>query len=330
MLPSQLAEEAPGAADAVAPASAPDVTTPAAEPHMVTDWTDDSQPARRGGFELRRLRTPDEFEACVALQRQVWGESFSEVVSAGVLKVVQYVGGVAAGAFTEAGDLAGFVFGVSGIRDGRLSHWSDTLAVGADFQNRGLGEDLKRYQRSLLLSLRVERVYWTFDPLESKNAYLNIARLGVVAGEYRRDFYGATRSRLHDGIGTDRLVARWDIADARVERRLADGAPARRVGDGALGDLPLVNLTTDTADGPVSRAPDLTLDAPRVRLAIPSDIQQIRDRSVALAGAWRGVTRAAFEAYFSHGYVAREVVRDGAHRSYYVLEREPRAATSRG
>ncbi|MHB1224250.1 MAG: hypothetical protein ACYC2G_09450 [Gemmatimonadaceae bacterium] len=308
------------------PRSADDVW-PGAEPgseggDRIGEWDDSPHPARRSGFELRRLRTSAEFDAAVTLQRQVWGESFSEVVPAGVLKVVQYVGGVAAGAFTETGELAGFVFGVSGIRGDRLSHWSDTLAVRAEFQNRGLGEDLKRYQRDLLLPLQVERVYWTFDPLESKNAYLNFARLGVVASEYRRDFYGATRSQLHDGIGTDRLVALWNIASERVVSRLAGDARHTGAAGYALDGVPFINATTDTAAGPRSGEPDMGLGTPLVLLTIPADIQWVKDRSADLAREWRDVTRAAFETYLARGYVARELVRDGP-RSNYVLERGP-------
>lgn len=269
------------------------------------------------GFELRRLRGPREFDACVTLQREVWGAAFSEVVPSGVLRVVQYVGGVAAGAFAPDGRLAGFVFGVSGIRRGRLSHWSDTLAVHPDFRDRGIGEQLKRYQRRILLPLGVERVYWTFDPLESRNAYLNFARLGVVAGEYRRDFYGDASSELHSLIGTDRLVAVWRIRARRVRALLAGGP---RVAARAVHSVPAINATVATADGPESGEPRLDLDAPRVRLLIPSDIQRLKRASPALADGWRRVTRAAFEAYFERGYVATDLVRAGDCSSY-LLER---------
>ena len=269
------------------------------------------------GFELRRLRGPHEFDECVTLQREVWGAAFAEVVPSGVLRVVQYVGGVAAGAFAPDGRLAGFVFGISGIRHRRLSHWSDTLAVHPDFRNRGLGEQLKRYQRRILLPLGIERVYWTFDPLESRNAYLNFARLGVVAREYRRDFYGAASSELHSLIGTDRLVAVWRIRARRVRARLAGGPPSAAQ---SACSIPTINAAVATADGPESREPRLDLDAPRVRLLIPSDIQQLKRTSPALADGWRRVTRAAFEAYFERGYIATDLVR-GGDCSSYLLER---------
>lgn len=281
--------------------------------------------ARRGtadDFELRRLRSTEEFEACVTLQREVWG-SFSEIVPAGVLRVVQYVGGVAAGAFTPDGRLVGFVFGVSGMRHRRLSHWSDTLAVHPDFRDRGLGEQLKRYQRRLLLPLGVERVYWTFDPLESKNGYLNFTRLGVVSREYRRDFYGESSSDLHSVIGTDRLVVAWRIRSRRVRARLAGEGPGRAEAVSAIRDIPAINATVATAVGPESGEPRLDLEVPRVRLVIPADIQAVKHAAPALAVHWRRVTRAALEAYFQRCYVVRELVRDGDCSSYILDHAAP-------
>ncbi|HEX5972317.1 MAG TPA: hypothetical protein VFY85_10345 [Gemmatimonadaceae bacterium] len=128
---------------------------------------------RTHDFELRNLKTGKDFAVAVSLQSEVWGKAFTDAVPAALLRVVGYVGGVAVAAFTADGELAGFVFVVSGVRDGRLVHWSDTLAVRGRYRDRGLGESLKRFQRELLLPLGIERMYWTFDPLESRNAHLN-------------------------------------------------------------------------------------------------------------------------------------------------------------
>jgi predicted GNAT superfamily acetyltransferase len=273
---------------------------------------------RTPDFELRSLETPEDFAAAVTLQSEVWGEAFSDLVPAALLRVVGYVGGIAAGAFTVDGELAGFVFGVSGIRDSRLSHWSDTLVVRAPHRDRGLGESLKRYQRELLLPLGIERMYWTFDPLESRNAHLNFNRLGATSGEYVRDYYGATGSVLHEDIGTDRLVVQWELNAPRVVA-LTEGraTPAPCTAD----DAPIVNAVREGAAGPVSGEPDLQLDAPSVRVAIPADVQGLKARAPECAREWRRVTRMAFESYFARGYVARALVRRGAW-SEYLLERE--------
>jgi predicted GNAT superfamily acetyltransferase len=270
---------------------------------------------------MRALSTNEDFGAAVALQHDVWGERFTDVVPSAVLRVVQYVGGVAAGAFTEEGELAGFIFGVSGIRDGQLTHWSDTLAVRPEYRDRGVGESLKRFQRGLLLPLGVERMYWTFDPLESRNAHLNFNRLGASAGEYVRDFYGETHSKLHEELGTDRLVVQWEMVAPRVVALLAGSGAGARHTDDDLRRVPLVNETFDGVAGPVSVEPNLELDAPRVRLAIPADIQQLKARSPQAAREWRRITRLAFEAYFARGFSACALVRRGV-CSEYLLERD--------
>lgn len=125
--------------------------------------------------------------------------------------ISQKMGGIAAGAFDDD-TLVGFVFGITGLYDRRIAHWSDMLAVRADYRNRGIGEQLKQYQRNAMLARGVDRIYWSFDPLDAKNAHINFNRLGIYAREYVVDMYGETASPLHHGIGTDRLIALWDLA----------------------------------------------------------------------------------------------------------------------
>ena len=204
-------------------------------------------------------------EQCVALQKATWGDGFDQVVPAAMLWVAQRTGGVASGAFAEDGTLLGFVFGITGVENGRLIHWSDMLAVAPAARGTGLGLALKQHQRELLLGRGVEIVYWTFDPLEARNAHINFERLGVVAREYLRDVYGETGSHLHAGIGTDRLVAEWHIA-----------SPA-----------------------PVAPVPD----EDTVRIEVPLDIQRLKAESIERAREYRRVTREAFEHYLGRGYV---------------------------
>jgi predicted GNAT superfamily acetyltransferase len=241
---------------------------------------------------IRDLKTPEELHACVALQRETWGENFSEVVPVAILQVVQYIGGVAAGAFNQKQQLVGFVFGISGIERANRGvvpvHWSDMLAVKRDLRNQGIGERLKRYQRDVLLQRDVEKIYWTFDPLDAKNAYVNFVRLGVIAQEYREDMYGHTDSPLHQGIGTDRLIAIWPIASARVEQRLAG---VRR--------LP-------TSSG-------------IIRIDVPTDIHDINRREPAVARSWRERTRSEFENWLGQGYVVVDFVREATHGSYLLV-----------
>jgi predicted GNAT superfamily acetyltransferase len=165
------------------------------------------------GILIRELASPADYAACVELQKETWGREFTQSVPATILQVAQKLGGIAAGAFQDD-RLIGFVFGMTGVRAGEVAHWSDMLAVRAGHRNQGIGERLKQYQKRVLLERGVRRVYWTFDPLESRNAHLNFNRLGVYAREYVVDMYGDTGSQLH-ATGTDRLIVIWELDRAR-------------------------------------------------------------------------------------------------------------------
>ncbi|MGH7458143.1 MAG: hypothetical protein ACREKN_03530 [Longimicrobiaceae bacterium] len=273
-----------------------------------------SAPVAAARIELRRLRTQEEYAACVELQKEIWGPAFSELVPLTMLKVSQRIGGVTAGAFDADGRLLGFVFGITGVEDGRLVHWSDMLAVSEEARNLGLGRRLKEFQRELLLPLGVERAYWTFDPLVSRNAHLNLNRLGVRVIEYVPDMYGDTDSTLHRGLGTDRFIVVWEIAS---EANLT-GPPAPRSG---LSDTPIVNLAAGDGDRPAGMGP-APAAAPIVRIQIPADIQSVQRVSLEQAGRWRATTRRAFLWYLERGYRVAGFYRDGAAGPcYYTLSR---------
>ena len=271
-------------------------------------------------FAIRPLKTFDELQACVELQRETWGREFTELVPPSLLFAVQKVGGVAAGAFDPAGRLLGFVFGFTGTEAGRLVHWSDMVAVRADAQGRGIGPALKEYQREVVARLGVSTVYWTYDPLVAKNAHLNFNRHGVRVVEYARDPYGAdTRSVLHRGLGTDRFVVAWMVGPGAPAPRRRTGTPAD-VPEEERG-APIVN--EGTAGGAGSVPERFAAAPPRfLRVEIPRDIAAVQAASLDLAGRWRTTTRAAFLWCLSHGYAVRGFYRDdAADRGYYLLAR---------
>lgn len=270
-------------------------------------------------YEIRPFQTISDYRECVALQEHIWGEGFSERVSAAILKVSQHLGGVAAGAYDSEGRLIGFVFGMTGVDAEGLLHWSDMLGVSSSARDSGLGRQLKAYQREQLLARGVTRMVWTWDPLQSRNAYLNLTKLGAVAREYRRDMYGQTDSVLHRGIGTDRLLALWLMSSERVERRLAGQVPP-------VGSLPqegaraLGSRSTGDSGDPIPGDVVTGLDCRVISVAIPGDLDGLRARDLALARDWRERTRSAFEAYLDRGYEVRELVRGGP-VSHYLMEK---------
>lgn len=268
-------------------------------------------------FDIRPFRTIEEFRDCVALQEETWGHGFSERVAPAILKVAQILGGVSAGAWDGGGQLVGFVFGMTGVRDGEVVHWSDMLAVRRGLRDTGLGARLKAYQRDVLLERGIRKMYWTFDPLQSRNAYLNFAKLGIVVREYARDMYGQTDSPLHRGIGTDRFIALWLMDSERVERRTRG---EERGPDAGAAAEHVAALDADARPDGLPRPGRVLLGSgsPVVRVAIPADVSAVMADSMELAVAWREATRAALTHYMDRGYEVRELVR-GPRVSHYLL-----------
>jgi len=265
---------------------------------------------------IRPLSGHAEYLACVALQRTVWGEDFTEGVAPALLWVAQRTGGIVSGAFSPTRELLGFVFGITGFRAGAPVHWSDMLAVRPDQRGRGIGRALKLHQRDLLLAAGVPQVQWTFEPLESRNAWLNFS-LGITASEYIRDAYGEGASELHRGLGTDRLVADWQIGSERVRGRLERGDAAPVAGSAVA-----VNDVVQDGSGWLhTTEPRLDLTNSRLRISIPAEIQPLKAAAPALAREWRTVTRSAFEHYLARGWCVTALIRVDARISSYLLER---------
>jgi predicted GNAT superfamily acetyltransferase len=219
----------------------------------------------------------------VKLQELIWGTG-DETIPPIMLLVSQKVGAIAAGAFDRRGRLLGCVYGLSGVRHGRLAHWSHMLAVRPGARNLGIGRLLKRYQRARVLAQGITTMYWTFDPLVARNAHFNLNRLGVRVEEYVVDMYGSGRNSPVDrAIGTDRFIVRWDLTAARRRRRVPPHA---------------------------------------ARIEIPRDIHRLRDRDPVQARGWRRATRRAFLSSIRRGMRVIGFERNAADgRCYYLLTR---------
>lgn len=178
---------------------------------------------------IRRCEGLDEMRACVELQKEVWNFTDVELVPLRMFVVGEKVGGQVIGGF-ESQTLVGFAFSIPAVRGGHAYLHSHMLAVRQDYRNAGLGRRLKLFQRDDALQRRFELIEWTFDPLEIKNAYLNIEKLGAIARRYNVNQYGITSSPLQGGLPTDRLVAEWWLKSERVQKVLrGDGRSAFEV-----------------------------------------------------------------------------------------------------
>ena len=278
-------------------------------------------------WNIRLLETIEEMSAVEALQREVWPGSETDVVPAHVLITAAHNGGVLLGAFVDD-ELIGFVFGFPGIEstsDGpRPKHCSHILGVLPDHRDSGVGFALKRAQWQMVRHQGLDHVTWTYDPLLSRNAHLNIARLGAVCSTYRRSEYGDMRDGLNAGLPSDRFQADWWVNTKRVERRLSKRARPTlrlshlvRVGVHSLYSLP---SGPDDLPRPPEHVP--ALEAQLIAAEIPSDFMGLKSADFALARDWRFFTREFFETAFAKGYLVTDFVFDqseGTSRSFYVL-----------
>ncbi|HEY3988581.1 MAG TPA: GNAT family N-acetyltransferase [Acidobacteriaceae bacterium] len=176
-------------------------------------------------LEVRSCQGFDELEACVALQIATWGYEEMDVVPRRTFTVAQRIGGQVLGAFTEDGTLAGFAMSIPGIRSGVPYLHSYMLAVRPEFRNAGLGRRLKLAQRDDALKRGIRLMEWTFDPLEIKNSFFNIEKLGAITRSYSPNFYGVSSARIQGGRPTDRLHAEWWLDSERVIEAIAGRRP---------------------------------------------------------------------------------------------------------
>lgn len=293
---------------------------------------------------IKIIEKPEEFTAVENLQRQVWPGSEVDIVPAHVLLASAHNGGVAIGAYKEEGEntgqdddslLAGFVFGFPGLYftpDGpRPKHHSHMLGVHPDYRDRSLGFHLKRAQWQIVRHQGLDLITWTFDPLLSRNAYLNIVKLGAVCNTYLRDLYGMMRDDLNVGLPSDRFQVDWWVNSQRVNRRLS--RLARRKLDLAhylAAGIEVVNPTSIDEHGLPQPLPGAALHAVLAKdevtrsiilVEIPADFIRLKTLNPELGLDWRLHTRSLFENLFGRGYIVTDFIHLPSNhpRSYYVL-----------
>jgi predicted GNAT superfamily acetyltransferase len=240
-----------------------------------------------------QLHNLEEFAEALALQQRIWGFADIEAMPLRWFVVTSKVGGQVFGAY-EDGQMIGFLGAMPGILpDGRPYMHSHMLGVLPKHRDRGVGRRLKLAQREEALARGIELVEWTFDPLEIKNAYFNIERLGAIVRQYVENLYGVTASPLHGGLPTDRCAAEWRLRSPRVEAAVAGKALARRAGE---------------------------------RIAYPADIAHIRANDPARARAIQRANGEKFQDAFARGLAVTGFERAGS-EGVYLLERAEEAVS---
>ncbi|MGH9904605.1 MAG: GNAT family N-acetyltransferase [Pyrinomonadaceae bacterium] len=266
---------------------------------------------------VRDIDEVSELHEVEQLQREVWGLSDLDIVPLSHLIAAKAAGGVLLGAFDDQ-TLVGFVYGFVSYEQNQMAHHSHMLAVRPDYRNLNLGHRLKLEQRERVLAQGITLMSRTFDPLQSLNAYFNFNKLGVLADQYKINFYGEDAASFLHRNGTDRLWVAWLLKSQHVIERLDKGSS--RV------DLehvnPLVQLRPDSSP----RLNDLNegLSKDRALIEVPIDINALESSSAELAGEWRQATRRAFTESLRAGYLVVDFMRrnrDGQEVGTYLLSR---------
>ncbi len=254
-------------------------------------------------YEMRSLSAYNEYKACERLQAEVLGYDDMEILPYQILQSFVKSGGAVIGAF-DGETLIGATIGYTGLlSDGTPYHRSQRLAVLPPYRGQGVGEALKRAQADLARGLGLRLMCWTYDPLRSVNAHLNVHKLGVTSHRYLANAYAATTSKRDAGAPVDRLWVEWDLTGRRI-------APSPEDVRGATAVL--------QAGGQLPAVPDLTADGRAITVQIPSDIDAVRATAVESVIAWRKATSEVFNHYFACGYVVRDYLRSVG----YVLTRD--------
>jgi predicted GNAT superfamily acetyltransferase len=256
--------------------------------------TEPVQP-RAAAIEIREVSTATEYNACIELQRAVFGLPDLEISPRRHLIVSREAGGWTLGAFDEA-RLVGFVHHLAAVRGDRIFGYSHMMAVAADYQNRGVGARLKWSQRERAISEGRDFIKWTFEPMRARNAHFNLNRLGVAIRDYAVNFYGtdyvtnpAEKAAGARGMDSDRLFASWDLRSPRVE-----GLAAGR---------------------------EIALGKPDAMIEIPGDYSALLKTDPATAKAEQLRVREEFLALLGSGLVCRVFERD-EQRPRYLFYRD--------
>ncbi|MBV9888275.1 MAG: GNAT family N-acetyltransferase [Acidobacteria bacterium] len=244
------------------------------------------------GIAVRKCTTLAEFEACVALQREVWGEEDLEIEPVTGFIVASETGGQVLGAYDGA-TLVGYTLGLVGYRDGGIFIHSHHTGVHHDYRDRGIGRKLKLFQRDEALSRDIRFVQWTFDPLELRNAHFNLNRLGGIARHYKPNMYGITSSPLHRGLATDRLLVEWHLDSKRVVAAINELASQTTAQESAFSQS--------------------------ARIGLPVELEQWKQGDVTAVKNVQDHIRNEFMNYFNRGYAAVGTLKTSSGTDYVLI-----------
>ena len=258
-------------------------------------------------LEFKRIFDIDECEKLGDLQRNVWKFDDIDIAAPDVIMVHAHLDAFVMGVY-KGDDIVAFVYSFHGISEGEMIHWSHMLAVEEEYRGLGLGKILKLKQREFVLQQGFHTVRWTFDPLETLNARLNIRTLGATVYTYRNNIYGESSGFLHRGLPTDRMEATWKLDTERAEKAVAGNPEIPPV---KFKDIPLMLQPLWKDEIPEAGEINLNLDEEYIGCPIVLNIREIKFTHNQIALPWRMKTRELFTSYFQKGYEIVDVQSPG-------------------
>lgn len=273
-------------------------------------------------FDVQEIRIApcermSDFRAMEDLQQAVWRGELRDVVPSHMLLAIAHNGGTVFGAWDED-KLIGMAVSIVAWGTGGPYHYSHLLGVLPSHRNSNVGLRLKKAQRDYVLSQGMRVITWTFDPLESTNAFLNFSKLGTISRTYKPDYYGVLTEQINQGLPSDRLIVEWHLDAARVRSVCRSDDPFVPPLCGTEEFLTRMDING------LPRTSALTGDAASWLIEIPADIQHLKSTDAAAALSWRMAVREAFTAAFEKGYTAAGYRPPRCHRpesGCYILSR---------
>jgi predicted GNAT superfamily acetyltransferase len=256
--------------------------------------------------EIRDLNSIDDLTQLKSIEREVWGMADDDTLPLTVAIAMRAAGNIFVGAF-DGEKMIGFAFGFLGREHGETTLHSHMLAVLDAYRHLDLGARLKHAQRERAIAMGIHEMTWTYDPLQSRNAHFNFAKLGVVSDAYKVDFYGPETSSMLHRNGTDRLWVRWVLNSRRVRERLSGKNTQSETLDALRLLAPMVRF--DPSGKPERGNLAEALSRQRVSIEIPGDILSVERADMGLARAWREATRWAFSEAVGAGFRVVEFCR---------------------
>jgi predicted GNAT superfamily acetyltransferase len=283
-------------------------------------------------IDIRLLSTPEEMASAEEIQRQVWPDDEVGIIPAHMLLALAHNGGLVLGAEVD-GQLAGMLIGFLGtdqqtdreLAMTRLKHASHSMGVLPQYRDRGIGYHLKLAQRQIMLNEGIRLITWTYDPLLSRNAHLNIRRLGAIVQHYFPDWYGEMRDGINRGVASDRFAVEWWITTHRVKARLDKNRPGVSLDQYFEGGIKPSNPVHRYKDAwPLPSEYNRLDEARLVMVEIPPNYQLMRQHELDLASEWRQHSRQMFEDLFDHGYLVTDFIfhpgsGEDPDKAYYIF-----------